>query len=712
MNKKNKIIFLIVTLLGLLLFLIPVKNMHTYTLSKEDLSLSEDGRYYFSKPLQLRKDTYSLEIFYGSHQETRLDIYGTFDDCYIETLPAAPYGNVYTCNFALNKISHGAKLRFEIPADGILFLESVKLSGEKLLYTDHIYFALIWLVLCILLYVFLSKRLYSRITRQQWIAYGILAFFFIVISIPMLFTDLHGGFDLGGQTSRIEGLRDGISDGQLPVLLFPRAANEYGEFGLMYPYFFLIIPAFMRFAGISLLTVYKSICILMNLGVLCVSYFAFRTIKKDETACAISSVMIATSSIFVRTFTYSGSALGNGIAMVFVALAFVGLYHVLLGEVTNWWMLVIGISGILQSHLVTLFILISSFVLLFLFCYVYGVIQQRNQNGRHAVFSIFYQTNRFSYLVKSVIFTILLNIWWIAPFTYYYFTENLFLKAAVGELVLTSSFLQALKDSSFTLSLMMLCIGIASAFFIHKSSEKKPAVVFYYGCLMVIFLHLFACTDYFPWDIAILFPPLKVLATSIQFNSRFYNITVVLAAYLLCILLSNISRKRIHAACLVLISVFAVFANYGWLTNYYHEQVFATPIFADTKPFIIREYLPVGTYNENFADTGYQLSNEEIMIEDYVKNEDHVTFSYTAASDGYIDLPMFYYQNYQAKTPDGDMVTLSPGVVNRLRVTLPQTAEKVTVNVDFVVPSVWKLFLVLSLIGTVLFILQLKHQKN
>ena len=70
-----------------------------------------------------------------------------------------------------------------------------------------------------------------------------------------------------------------------------------------------------------------------------------------------------------------------------------------------------------------------------------------------------------------------------------------------------------------------------------------------------------------------------------------------------------------------------------------------------------REYLPDGTGDDYYQGKHSPLVSDEenVRIDDYIKDEDRVTFTYFLNSDTgdpYIELPMFYYPGYEARLSD------------------------------------------------------------
>lgn len=112
------------------------------------------------------------------------------------------------------------------------------------------------------------------------------------------------------------------------------------------------------------------------------------------------------------TNIYARGALGETLALTFLPLIIAGFYHVLLGDKKKWPWLVIGFTGVIESHVLstaTMGVIFAVCCLIFireLFC-----------------------DKRWLELLKAAGLTVLLNLWFLVPFLFFYLKENLYQKA-------------------------------------------------------------------------------------------------------------------------------------------------------------------------------------------------------------------------------------------------------------------------------------------
>ena len=165
------------------------------------------------------------------------------------------------------------------------------------------------------------------------------------------------------------------------------------------------------------------------------------------------------------TNIFSRGDLGETLALVFWPLVIAGLYHVILGERKYWYYLVIGFSGVLQSHILSA-AFVAAFSVLTALLWCVRIVKEK----------------RYLEIAKAAGMTILLNLWYLAPFLYYYFGEDL----STEVLRWSGYFEQSINPSNFTQSISLYhkqyfslglalfgCVGIGVIWFLCERTEKR-----------------------------------------------------------------------------------------------------------------------------------------------------------------------------------------------------------------------------------------------
>lgn len=232
----------------------------------------------------------------------------------------------------------------------------------------------------------------------------------LVSSFGVLDSELHNGHDMLFHLSRIAGLRAGIREGirmrQLPVRIQPGWTNGYGyAVSVFYGDIFLYFPALLTFFKISVITAYRIYVVAVNAGTALISFFCFKRISKSSYIGATVSI-IYTLSMYRICDLYIRAAVGEYTSMMFFPVIVLGMWEILKsdcdGKNQGWIILTLGMSGVIQTHV------LSSIMAVFFMMLVCAV----------SVKYVF-QKNVLVQFIKSVCATIGLNIFFIIPFLDY-----------------------------------------------------------------------------------------------------------------------------------------------------------------------------------------------------------------------------------------------------------------------------------------------------
>ena len=681
MKIQHHLLFVFCAIIGTFLILRTQNEAKLISFSDADLTISSDSSYLYTPGMLLSEGAYIVAIEYTTSVDCRIDIYGDYNATYIDTLSA--FSNQYFKNISLTDDAQGAKIRFTLPADGSLTIHSIAILSEKPIYRDAIYFAILYLLILFSIWLIVYKKWYLTWKRRDVLIYGCLAGLALIASIPQLRTALIDGIDLGGQLIRLEGVKDSLLEGHFPTILFPRTVHEYGELGCLYPYLFLYPLALLRICNVSLTTVFSTACVITNIVCVLLTYTAYKSITKCEYSALLATVIFM--FLPFRIFTLTGSLFGTGFAMTFLAIALAGIYQIFFGDTKKWWYLTLGLTGIFQSHLLSTLTFLFMAILIAI-CFIKKVIVQK----------------RFLSLLTAAFAFIMINLWYIIPFLHYYTTESLGISTC-GDMIFICYFPQVLTTQiDYLLSVLFISAGI---YYLIRYHKNRDGYYTFLVCLTAInFLLLIMITSIFPWDWIMQFPIGQYLGSTLQFTRRFFALTGLIGSLLLAVMLSKTVKNRTaKKVSIVLILFVLLLSNKNNLLPYlWSDNVLLTQKIGDIQPYFQREYLPPDTENEYFASNACTLSHETgIYAENYLKHGSDVTFSYsTELTDAYVEVPMFYYNDYKAQLEDGTPIELVDGTHHRIRIMLPKTDIMRTVTVSFVASPLYKVWVLVSLLST------------
>ena len=581
-----------------------------------------------------------------------------------------------------------------------LWYKSMEYTSElrRLMFLSTLPIQIIGVIIIVFLCLYIKKHSESR----EAVFYIILLTF--VASIPEITDFLREGHDLRFHLDRIENIKNSLLAGKFPVRMnYFSSGNAGTATPSMYPELFLYIPAILRILGVPQVFALKFFYILINLSCAYISYFSVRRITKSKYMGLIYSA-IYTLCIYRLENIYLRHAMGEILAMVFIPLVMLGIYETIRREYKYWYLLVLGITGIVQSHTVSVFL--TAFFLL-LYCLI---------NIKHL------NKARIIALVKTFAFTIGLNLWFVIPFfTYagivivpgkYDLSQN---SVYLGKLF--STFVkntgEELHIRGTTAGEMPLTLGgiiglglIAFIYTMFVFKNKRPGVqkigktFFFYGIIA-----LFMSSVLFPWYNII---PLNIFYV-IQFAWRFLAFAAPLLSFPACIGIYLIFKKlKIKKQLSVFITVCICIAGCA----YYLDSI------NDTKTYIaaLEEAEPWPNIDYQYWDSDPEYTRENsnkmktsqrlLTITSFERNNDLITISWEnkgIITEGqFIDFPLFNFPGYVAEA-NGKKLPISSGNNSFIRVHLPKEQLGGIIKVYYKEPGSFILGNIISLISVLVF---------
>lgn len=539
----------------------------------------------------------------------------------------------------------------------------------------------------------------------------------LLANLPEITNFSHYQHDYVFHLNRILSIEDALFNGAFPVRIHFRLLHGYGfANSIFYGDILLYIPAILYHMGMPLYMAYKCYLIFVNTMTVCIAFWCFEKISADKSAALLGTLVYALAPYRLINMFIRG-AVGEYTAMAFMPLAAYGFYSIYKKEnnktlhVADVLPLVLGISGIVESHTLSIGIVM---IFAILFC----IICIRKT----------FMPKRFAGLVKAVLLVVCLNAWFIVPFLDYarlpfkYQDKKVWMH--VKGLYLSQIFSIFYADLPGTSGIglshrMPLLVGGAFLFagglflyLYHKKREclsKESKIFFGLGTLATFF-----ATVYCPWQWSWkLGEKIHAILNKIQFPWRYLSIAVVCFSFLTVLLWSvlkkTFSKKIIYiytavvtGLCVIPTSLFYTdFLNHWEENRYYSESDINSDNIMDDF------YLPIGT---EIA----QLNLKEPVMEDaengaavYSCEKSHNNFYITLenASNNMqlLSVPLVNYKGYAAYDRDtGETFKIIDSANHTLQVQIP-AGYSGTLKVEFREPWYWRTAEVVSLI-TILFI--------
>lgn len=221
----------------------------------------------------------------------------------------------------------------------------------------------------------------------------------LYVSYPLYNDYLIWQHDLYFHLSRLENIKSAFEVFQFPVRIHPLDNFGYGYgVSMVYPELFMYIPALFRILDYSIVFSYKVLLFFINYISIISIYLCVKNISKSKTAGIIGAIIYAGANYRLEDL-FTRGAIGESLALAFLPIAIWGLYELCVGDKKKWYIFIIGVSFVIQSHII-------SVLFAFIVCTVVGICFIKN----------IIKEKRFYYFILCISMIILLNLWFIIPF--------------------------------------------------------------------------------------------------------------------------------------------------------------------------------------------------------------------------------------------------------------------------------------------------------
>lgn len=541
--------------------------------------------------------------------------------------------------------------------------------------------------------------------------------------IPLMTDYMMVGHDLPFHLLRIEGIYHGILQGSFPVKIHPVWAQDYGyAVGIFYGDAFLYLPAFLRIMGLSVQEAYKVFAAAINLGTVLITYYCFRRIFQSSYTGLLASALY-TLSIYRLSDVYTRASIGEYLAMMFLPMVLCGFYLVFTTKdpkehrLPYAALIAFGLTGIVQSHILSCEMLIL-FVVLLCLILLRKILK--------------FQT--FITLALAAGLTLFMNLGFLVPFLSYFdsihinsaewgdhiaysiqnkgmFPVQLFslMQRSGGGTWSTAAGIH--NEAAYPLGLVLtLCTGLFLYILLcckkeRENKEKDPKRQAAVICCILGGLAAFMSTCYFPWDtLAASGQLFHKLIVSLEFPWRFLAFSTILLVFPACYALHHADQYFSFQKATAIFTVFLslLFVSCGW---YYYDFTNTTTPYRvydtyelDTMSMYSYDYLPMDT-NPDEIRSGTIYTVGEVTLSAYEKNGTTIKAVVSTGSEGgYLEFPLNYYRDYIGYDLDTqESLSVEAGYNNMVRLNLPGSYSG-HIQICFREPIVWRIAEIVSLL--------------
>ena len=393
---------------------------------------TENAITFYTPKFLFNKGSYNINIALNDVSETlpKIELWRQSEK--LTEWQIAQNSDNFSSDFTLPYDSQDVQFRVVFDSEENSNITKLTISPKTFFYSDTYFMIALFLLAAIFAQLYFAKNK-NKISQNQIIDLYLILGIAVLCTFPFFgTTNIYDKVDIGYHLTRIEGIKDGILDGQMGAYILPQGAENYGYLNALYPYSFLYIPALLRLCKVSLLFSYKFFILLINLATALSVYKASKTITKSRLNIFLAMILYVfmpfrLNNLFVR------SALGEVLAIIFWPMVIAGLYNTVFGDKRKWYYLAIGISGMIQSHILSAMLSVI-FCILAAFLFIKQILQSK----------------AYLQIIKVIFITALLNIFFIIPFLYYYTKADI--NCSLEILDITNYFEMSINPSNFLLT--------------------------------------------------------------------------------------------------------------------------------------------------------------------------------------------------------------------------------------------------------------------
>ena len=178
----------------------------------------------------------------------------------------------------------------------------------------------------------------------------------------------YAGHDYFFNIGRFNVLINALKSGDYPIYIDYNTLEGYGYFTKGFYPDLIILP----FAALGILTgtiaAYNVMIFTMTFLCGLFTYIAVNTIFRNSFAASVSAILYTFSAYHLFDW-YNRAALGESLSFSFLPVIFLGLYHIIKGDYRKWYLLTIGYSLLIYTHLLSSFLTFITLALIVIICY-------------------------------------------------------------------------------------------------------------------------------------------------------------------------------------------------------------------------------------------------------------------------------------------------------------------------------------------------------
>lgn len=468
----------------------------------------------------------------------------------------------------------------------------------------------------------------------------------VLLSLLMLYSyGLYPSHDFYFHFKRLNVLMDAIGNGSFPVYIDHAAGNNYGYITKWFYSDLVLVP--FALVGLATNAVFAYQFMWFSSTVLCgiLMYWAVNRVYKNPYAAWISALLF-TFAVYRLLDVYNRSAVGEALSFTFLPIVFVGLYEIIYGNSKKWYILTIGYSLLIFTHVLSTFLTFITTLVVLIISYKAFVNDRR----------------RLYHLIISGVVALFVTAYFLFPMLEQMFSNSFYYQTVVKahpndhkqglNWIIWGLFSGVVHPKQLFIPGVGILLTWAVALRLFVKGDKSASLKSVDTGVIIGLVYILFISSLISWDI---FPLNKLVF--IQLPWRLYEFVsfffALAGGYYLSRILTDNKHRLIAAVGVVICSAFVISSSgrdFKFEGEEAKRDIYEVPT-RETNNFHLygMEYIPskvpsIDYVNErgNRVDT----KHPETVISNYGKKNGVVEFSLQTTDKETVELPLFYYKGY------------------------------------------------------------------
>lgn len=534
----------------------------------------------------------------------------------------------------------------------------------------------------------------------------------LTASIPTLQFMIPTADDLTYHLMRIQSLANGLLAGEFPVKIHPTWFNGYGHaLGIYYGQIFIYPLAILRILGFPLDMTYRIYVVCINTLTFCITYFCSKKMTKNRMI-AISTAVFYTMALYRLMNMHKRAAVGEYSAMTFFPLIILGvamLYEYIETEDRDkaWLYLTIGATGILNTHSL-------SVVMLMIVGVVFILFNLKSTLKKDVLIQC----------AKFVSISMLLNLFFLVPLLDYMSDIRVEMDCRDNDMARRALSFSQIFDQAYNVkgyngdysivdsmpfsigvSVLIVIVTILIIICRNRLDDRYKRIL---RALGVVFgVSVILTMNVFPYNyLMVKCKPIYDLLQRMEYPWRFLTLATIFATCLFMLSASMINLyygRKVLLCFMAVILLVTIMQSKQMEDRIVHEKYGVAHYNGNDICWTFTELVPDGTDVEQLYDTEPLTSGEGVIAENMRKNglDTTVYVKNTTPELGYVQVPLLCYPHYSAEDINGNELEIVVGDYRKLCFGVPSGYEG-DVHVYFHEPLLWRISELISLVTFVL----------